>query len=171
MADEIYSARVVMENMANPARYITSGAELHAIEDRLAALIPEHRHELIRVIVNGRTACLETTVVAPVSHEYAPACLWWWIDDLGQVGAEVGWFHWDLRNVDTNVSHGTVPSGHVGARGHESDPRLRAEEYAHVWSTDPLGLGLAMFSPQCTTGHVGGVEHTGLDELGDRSHA
>ena len=55
----------MMENMANPARCITSGAELHVIEDRLAALIPEHRHELIRVVVDGRTACLETTVVAP----------------------------------------------------------------------------------------------------------
>ena len=165
MADEIYSPRVTMENMANPARCITSGAELHVIEDRLAALIPEHRHELIRVVVAGRTACLETTVVAPLSHEYAPACLWWWIDDAGQVAAEVGWFDWDRRVDDSYLSHGTVPRSHAGGAGQVADPRRRAEQYARVWSTDPLERGLAMFSPQCTTGHVSGVERRGLDQL------
>ena len=131
MADEIYSPRVTMENMANPARCITSGAELHVVEDRLAALIPEHRHELIRVVVAGRTACLETTVVAPLSHEYAPVCLWWWIDDAGQVAAEIGWFEWDRRVSDSYLSHGTVPGSHVdGGGGDTADPRWRAEQYA-----------------------------------------
>src|SRR3954463_150990 len=88
---------------------IETGAELHALEDRLAAMIPEHRHELVRVIAAGRHACLETTVVSPTTGEYAPACVWWWMDRRGQVAEEVGFFDWTRRTMDSRRSHGFVP--------------------------------------------------------------
>ena len=166
MADEIYSGGIVMESMANPERYITSNVGLHAIEDRLAVLIPEHRHELVRVLVDGRMACLETTVVAPLTHEYAPACVWWWVGDDAQVAFEVGWFDWELRNSEGHVAHGTVPPSAASGRTMTRDSWERlANQYVAAWSNDPLGEGLAMFSPECTSGQVGRAESLGLPEL------
>ena len=166
MADEIYSAHIVMESMARPESGITSGDELHAIEDRLAALIPEHRHELVRVLVDDRRACLETTVVAPVTHEYAPACVWWWVDDTAQVAFEVGWFDWEWRSNDSHTIHGTVPPlGATSPGATRASWRSVADEYARAWADDPLGAGLAMFAPECTTGQVGRPESRGLTAL------
>ena len=68
-----------------------NSAAMADVEDRLAAMIPEHRHELVRVIVDRDMACLETTIVSPTTHEYAPACVWWWLDDSGKLfGAYAG---------------------------------------------------------------------------------
>ena len=86
MVDEIYAPTIHMESMARLASAPVEGSEqLHALEDRLAALIPQHRHELVRVIAGQRTTCLETMVVGPTTGEYAPACVWWWIGEHGQV--------------------------------------------------------------------------------------
>jgi hypothetical protein len=165
MADEIYSPHIVMERMANPEHRITGGAELHAVEDRLAALIPEHRHELVRVVVEGQVACLETTVVAPQTHEYAPACVWWWVDGSAKVAYEVGWFDWALRSTDSSLSHGTVPPSAIRHIASGETWLSFADEYARAWSDDPLGAGLALFSPACTSGQVGTPESRGLSEL------
>ena len=165
MVDEIYADDIVMENMANPARLIVGSAQLHMVEDELAARIPEHRHELIRVIVGDGLACLETTIVAPLTHEYGPACLWWWIDDAGKVAAEVGWFDWADRSTDSARSHGTVPPSRCGATRDESWCSRVAEEYASGWSTDPLGIGVEMFATNCSFGHVGRNELSGVTAL------
>ena len=173
MVDEIYAADIVMENMANPARLILGSTQLHAVEDELSARIPEHRHELIRVIADHGAgdgiACLETTIVAPLTHEYAPACVWWWIDDTGKVAAEVGWFDWADRSTDSGHSHGTVPPARsygVAARDRSRDQRV-ADEYARCWSDDPLRAGIEMFAPDCTFGHVGRGERRGIPALID----
>lgn len=167
MVDEVYAADILMESMADPARVIDGAADLHALEDQLAARIPDHRHELIRVVVGDGVACLETTVVAPRSGEYAPACVWWWIDADGFVGAEVGWFDWDVRTTDAAVSHGTVPpSSRVGGAHDDAWYRAVAEDYAHRWAHDPTGAGtLARFAPNCTSARVGAPELHGIDQL------
>ncbi|MDP9463332.1 MAG: nuclear transport factor 2 family protein [Actinomycetota bacterium] len=166
MVDEIYADDIVMENMANPARVVLGSAQLHAVEDELAARIPEHRHELIRVIADEDVVCLETTVVAPLSHEYAPACVWWWLDETGKVAAEVGWFDWTDRSTDSRRAHGTVPpSLGVGGPRVASWYARMAEEYVRRWSHDPLGSALEMFATCCTFGHVGGIESRGVEEL------
>ena len=169
MVDEIYADDIVMENMANPARLILGSSHLHTVEDELAARIPEHRHELIRVIVGDDIACLETTIVAPLTHEYAPACVWWWIDGTGKVVAEVGWFDWADRSCDSARSHGTVPPNRSrrGAAHDDSFYTRVADEYALCWSTDPLGCGVEMFAADCTFGHVGRSERRGIDALVD----
>ena len=166
MVEEIYADDIEMENMANPARVIRGSAELHAVEDRLAALIPEHRHELIRVIVDGSVACLETTVVSPTTHEYAPACVWWWLDGSGKVAAEAGWFDWNDRSTDSARSHGTVPpSRHAGSPRDQSWYVAMAAKYARGWSSDADGAALPMFATPCTFGHVGREEFSGVDDL------
>jgi hypothetical protein len=110
-------------------------------------------------------ACLETTIVAPVTHEYAPACVWWWLDERGKVAAEVGWFDWSDRSTDPMRSHGTVPPS-CGDRHRDPSWYQRvAEEYSTRWSHDPAGSALEMFASGCTFGRVGRVESSGLDEL------
>ena len=166
MVDEIYADDIEMENMSNPAMVILGSAQLHAVEDRLAEMIPEHRHELIRVIVGDRIACLETTIVAPTTHEYAPACVWWWLDEDGKVAAESGWFVWDDRSTVSMRSHGTVPPSPTAATPRDPLWYVRmADDYASRWSHDPTGAALEMFAPECTFGNVGRLESAGLDAL------
>ena len=175
MVDEIYAEGIVMENMANPARVIRGSVELHAVEDVLASRIPEHRHELVRVIAAsteaGTVACLETIVVGPVTGEYAPACVWWWLDETGKVAEEVGWFEWADRTTDSNVTHGTVPPNSAACGDHDSQwYRGFAERFAHTWEVDRLGAYLALFAQDCTFGHVGRQEHRGLGALAEAEH-
>ena len=174
MVDEIYADDIEMENMASPAKVVLGSEQLHAVEDRLAAMVPEHRHELIRVIVDRDMACLETTIVSPTTHEYAPACVWWWLDNSGKVAAEATWFNWEDRSTDSLRSHGTVPAGRR-AHAARRDPAWHvtmAEGYVRGWSNDPAGSALEMFAPDCTFGHVGSAESTGLEALRQtRQHA
>jgi hypothetical protein len=58
-------------------------------------MIPEHRHELIRVIVDHDMACLETTIVSPTTHEFAPARVVVARRE-GKVAAETTWFNWEI---------------------------------------------------------------------------
>ena len=168
MVEEIYAEDIAIESMANPARTIKGSAELHAVEDALAARIPEHRHELIRVIVDGTIACMETIVVGPLTGEFAPACVWWWFDESGKVGEEVGWFNWDERNTDSKVTHGTVPPNVVPSPLRDQQWfRHFADRFTELWATDPLGAYLEMFDADCTFGHVGRQEARGLGALGD----
>jgi len=177
MVEEIYAVDIEMENMANPNRVVLGHAQLHAVEDRLSALIPDHRHELVRVIVGGEVACLETTVVSPTTGEYAPVCLWWWLDETGKVAAEAGWFDWEQRTTDCKQSHGTVPpttrSTTVPPVGSSAQSRSTAlaRDYAARWAADPTGLAVSMFAADCTFGRVGQEEHRGTDALRDsREH-
>jgi hypothetical protein len=110
MVDEIYAPIIHMESMCrldHPP--VETGDDLHALEDRLSAMIPAHRHELVRVTARGTRACLETTVVSPTTGEYAPACVWWSVDERGQVDHEVGFFDWDRRSTDAALAHGWIP--------------------------------------------------------------
>ena len=167
MVAEIYADDIAMESMANPARLILGSAQLHAVEDDLASRIPEHRHELIRVIVGDDVACLETTIVAPLTHEYGPACVWWWLDDSGKVAAEVGWFDWADRTTDSARAHGTVPPHRPERAAPRDESRYArvADEYARGWEHDPLGVGLKMFAVDCTFGHVGRGALAGIPAL------
>jgi hypothetical protein len=110
MVEEVYSPAIHMESMCRLDHApVESGADLHALEDRLYALIPRHRHELVRVIAGRTHACLETTVVSPTTGEFAPACVWWWMGSNGQVDEEVGFFDWERRSTDAALIHGFVP--------------------------------------------------------------
>ena len=138
MVDEIYAPTIHMESMAALERPPVEGAEeLHALEDRLAAMIPQHRHELIRVIPGDRVSCLETMVVGPTTAEYAPACVWWWVDAQGEVAYEVGWFDWEVRSTDSHVSHGLVPPNDHRRRGDDGWYRMFAEGLAEGLIADP----------------------------------
>ena len=167
MVDEIYRHDIVMENMANPSRSIVGADQLRAVEDQLAALIPEHRHELIRVIVGTDAACLETMVVAPLTHEYAPACVWWWLDASGTVAAEVGWFDWSQRSTDAGRAHGTVPAAERRPGRDDGWAAAMAQAYAQAWASDPLGVGLDMFAEQCIADLVGRTEARGRDAVAE----
>ena len=166
MVEEIYAADIVMESMANPARVIIGSAELHDVERDLTARIPDHRHELVRVIDGGHAACLETTVVAPRTGEYAPACVWWWLDSTGKVAAEVGWFDWNARSIDSTRSHGTVPpSRGIGPQRHADWFAELAAAYAHGWSTTPSDAVFEQFHADCTCTRVGVTEGRGIAEI------
>ena len=156
MVDEIYAPTIHMESMAGLERAPIEGAgELHALEDRLAAMIPQHRHELVRVIAGERVSCLETIVVGPTTGEYAPACVWWWVDDAGQVAYEVGWFDWEVRATDSRVSHGLVPPNDYRSRGDERWYRSFAERFAQGLAGDRRAALAAMLAPGRVIENVG----------------
>lgn len=153
MVDEIYDPAIHMESMArlnDPA--IQGRAQLHALEDRLAVRIPEHRHELVRVTADDRHACLETTVVGPTTGEYAPACVWWWPGDAGQIAWEVGWFDWELRSTDAHRSHGFVPRNDGRNRGDGGWYRAAAVRLLDAVADPGAPVG---FASGCVIEHVG----------------
>ena len=162
MVDEIYAPTIHMESMARLANEPVEGSEqLHALEDRLAALIPQHRHELVRVIAGQRATCLETMVVGPTTGEYAPACVWWWIGEHGQVAAEVGWFDWDRRGIDSRASHGVVPPNDHRSRGDQEWYVMFVERLAEGLLHDPVAALSRVSAPRCV------VEHVGLSRCAD----
>ena len=154
MVDEIYAPTIHMESMAGHELAPVEGADqLHALEDRLAAMIPQHRHELVRVIAGERVSCLETIVVGPTTREYAPACVWWWVDGAG--GGTRSWSGLGGARLIV-VSHGLVlrtttgraeTSAGVGAAERFSrDWRVIAEGPAACWlpvvQIENVGCGL-----------------------------
>ena len=130
-------------------------AELHALEDRLATMIPRHRHELVRVIPGERVSCLETMVVGPTTAEYAPACVWWWVDAQGEVAYEVGWFDWEVRSTDSHVSHGLVPPNDHRRRGDDGWYRTFADGLAEALIADPRTALTRLLAPGCVVEVVG----------------
>ena len=165
MVDEIYAGDIEMENMCNTSLTINGSAQLHEIEDMLIERIPEHRHELVRVVADGAEACLETMVVAPVTHEFTPVCLWWWLDDDGKVAAESGWFDWNARRTDSTAAHGTMPPLRSGTTRSADWYAHAAQQYADAWTRDPTGAALDRFAPGCVAGVVGRDETHGHDAL------
>lgn len=172
MVDEIYADDIEMEGMTNPARTILGSAQLHDVEDQLAARIPQHRHELVRVVVDGEVACLETMIVAPQTLEFVPACIWWWLDPDGRVAAEVGWFDWTDRTSDPSAAHGVVPPIQRCARPHPAAwGREIARRYVDGWSRDPAGTALDQFRSDATGGRVGDHVHAGVDAIRRSRHS
>ena len=163
MVDEIYSPAIHMESMAGLERPPVAGAaQLHALEDRLASMIPDHRHELVRVVAEEHHACLETTVVGPTTGEYAPACVWWWRDDRGQVGDEVGFFDWEKRTTDSRHSHGFVPPNDHRPRGSGQWYRDLVIRLADAWANEPAAAIERSFAPDCVVEQVAGERCDGI---------
>ncbi len=165
MVDEIYAPGIDMQSTAHPDRVTSGATELHALETRLAAMIPQHRHELVRVVVAGDAACIESIVVSPTTAEYAPACVWWWLDGNGRVEREIGWFDWSVRSTDSAVAHGTVPADDGRRRGDQAWYRAYADRQAELWSSDPIAMVDQLYAEGCTVGRVGVREIVGLDPL------
>jgi hypothetical protein len=156
MVDEIYAPGIHMESMARLDNAPVEGSDqLHALEDRLASLIPAHRHELVRVVADERLACLETTVMAPETSEYAPACVWWWPDGGDKIAGEVGWFDWELRSTDSRRCHGFVPANDHRRRGDRQWYVNFAEALAAGLTTDPASTIAHSFASDAVIEHVG----------------
>ena len=173
MADEIYAPSIHMESMAGPT-VIDGIGMLHELEDRLAALIPGHRHELVRVLVAPPAAFLETTVVGPATGEYAQAALWWLVGDpagpgsLSQVADEIGWFQWAHRNTDSVASRGTVPPGDRRCRGGADWYERLVTEAAAALGADAAAAARRYLSADVVATHVGHAEVHGLDAVLER---
>ena len=175
MADEIYAPSIHMESMAGPTMIGDIG-ELHELENRLAVLIPRHRHELVRVLVDPPAAFLETTVVGPTTGEYAQAALWWLVGDpvgpgaLSQVIDEIGWFQWAHRNTDSAASRGTVPPGDRRWRGGADWYEHLVSEAAAALDADSAAAAGRYLSTDVVATHVGRAEIHGLDAVLDVVH-
>lgn len=172
MADEIYAPSIHMESMAKPT-VIDGLAMLHELEDRLAALIPGHRHELVRVLVDPPAAFLETTIVGPATGEYAQAALWWLVGDpacpgaLSQVVDEIGWFQWAHRNTDPAASRGTVPPGDRRWRGGADWYERLVTQAVAAFGADAAAAARHYLSADVIATHVGHAEIHGLDAVLD----
>lgn len=172
MADEIYAPSIHMESMAGPTMIDGIGM-LHELEDRLAALIPGHRHELVRVLVDPPAAFLETTVVGPTTGEYAQAALWWLVGApagpgaLSQVVDEIGWFQWTHRKADPVASRGTVPPGDRRWRGGAHWYERLVGEAAAAFGADAAAAASRYLSADVVATHVGRAEIHGLDAVLD----
>ena len=170
MADEIYAPSIHMESMAGPT-VIDGIGMLPELEDRLAALIPGHRHELVRVLVDPPAAFLETTVVSPATGEYAQAALWWMVGDpagpgaLSQVVDEIGWFQWAHRDTDSVASRGTVPPGDRRCRGGAHWYERLVSEAAAAFGADAAAAASRYLSADVVATHVGRAETHGLDAV------
>ena len=142
MADETYARAIHMESMARAGTVVEGIDELHTLEDELARRIPEHRHELMRVVVDAPRAFLETTVVGPTTGHYSQAALWWLVDGdgpdgVGRVVHEVGWFDWEHRLTDSRRSRGTIPRDDGVDRGRVWYEAL-GRRLVGAWNADPL---------------------------------
>ena len=172
MADETYAPTIHMESMAG-LTVIDGIRMLHELEDRLAATIPAHRHELVRVLVDPPAAFLETTVVSPVTGEFAQAALWWLVGDLAgsampiQVVDEVGWFQWADRKADSVASRGTVPPDDGRRRGTADWYERMVTEAAAAFDTDAPAAASHYLSADVVATHVGHAETHGLDAVLD----
>ena len=175
MADEIYAPSIHMESMAGPT-VIDGVSMLHELEDRLAALIPGHRHELVRVLVDPPAAFLETTVVGPTTGEYTQAALWWLVGDpagpgaLSQVIDEIGWFQWAHRNTNPVASRGTVPPGDRRSRGGADWYERLVTEATAALGADAAAAARRYLSADVVATHVGHAEIHGLDAVLDVVH-
>ena len=164
MVREIYAPDIQMESMARLARDPIEGSEqLHALETGFLEMIPDHRHELVRVTAHEDVACLETTIVAPRTNEYAPACVWWWMGERSQVAAEVGWFDWEARSPDAARAHGLVPPMDRRPRGDHEWYQAFVASLAEGWTHDPFAVLDRSFSPDCVFEHVGVSRCEGLE--------
>ncbi len=172
MADETYAPSIHMESMAG-LTVIDGIGMLHELEDRLAAMIPAHRHELVRVLVDPPAAFLETTVAGPVTGEYAQAALWWLVGDPagagrpGQVVDEVGWFQWADRKADSVASRGTVPPDDGRRRGAADWYERMVTEAAAAFDADAAAAASRYLSADVVATHVGHAETRGLDAVLD----
>jgi SnoaL-like domain len=172
MADEIYAPSIHMESMAGPT-VVEGVGMLHTLEDRLAALIPAHRHELVRVLVDPPAAFLETTIVGPTTGEYAQAALWWLVGDpagpgaISQVVDEIGWFQWAHRSTDSDFSRGTVPPGDRRRRGGADWYERLVSEAAAALEADAAAAARRYLSADVVATHVGVAEIRGLDAVLD----
>lgn len=171
MADETYAPSIHMESMAGPT-VIDGIGMLHELEDRLAALIPGHRHELVRVLVDPPAAFLETTVVGPATGEYAQAALWWLVggpagSELSQVVDEVGWFQWAHRKADAVASRGTVAPDDRRSRGSADWYAGMVREAAAAFDADAADAAARYLSADVVTTHVGHGEMYGLGAVLD----
>jgi len=172
MADETYAPSIHMESMAG-LTVIDGIGMLHELEDRLATMIPAHRHELVRVLVDPPAAFLETTVVGPVTGEYAQAALWWLVGDPAgsgrpsQVVDEVGWFQWADRKADSVASRGTVPPGDGRWRGAADWYERLVTEAAAAFDADAAAAARHYLSAEVVATHVGRAETYGLDAVLD----
>ena len=174
MADETYAPSVHMESMAGPT-VIDGIGMLHELEDRLVAMIPRHRHELVRVLVDPPAAFLETTVVGPVTGEYAQAALWWLVGGPGgpgpsQVAEEVGWFQWAHRNADSVASRGTVLPDDRRWRGGTGWYERLVREAAAAFDADAAAAATRYLSADVVATHVGHAEIHGLEAVLDVLH-
>jgi SnoaL-like domain len=169
MVEEIYTPDLAMQSMAKPAPPIRGAHQLHALEDRLAELIPEHRHELVRVLLDGQRAFLETTVVGPTTHEYAQAAVWWTLDGAGKVNDEIGWFDWEHRTTNSIQSRGTVPPDDRRPRGAKAYEQL-VRDAVRRWADDPAEL-VAACTPGCVVDLVGRTSWHGPDAVANAVHA
>jgi predicted SnoaL-like aldol condensation-catalyzing enzyme len=166
MVDEIYAPSIHMESMARPT--VIDGSDmLHQVEDRLAAMIPEHRHELVRVLIDPPSAFLETTVVGPTTGEYAQAALWWRLDEpaegraVGQVGDEIGWFDWSGRRADYSASLGAVPPDDRRWRGGPDWYERLVREAAAAFADSPSAAAGRYLAADSIATHVGHIEIRG----------
>ena len=170
MADETYGPSIHMESMAG-LTVIDGIGMLHELENRLATMIPAHRHELVRVLVDPPAAFLETTVVGPVTGEYAQAALWWLVGDPtgsgrpGHVVDEVGWFQWADRKADSVASRGTIPPDDGRRRGTADWYERMVTEAAAAFDADAAAAASHYLSADVVATHVGHAETHGLDAV------
>jgi limonene-1,2-epoxide hydrolase len=170
MVDETYADTIHMESMAKPMSAIEGADALHRLEDALAAKIPEHRHELVRVLVDAPRAFLETTVYGPTTGEYAQAAVWWRVDGngpdgLGRVVDEVGWFDWDHRTTDSRRSRGTIPPDDRRVRGTAHWYQAFIDRLVAAWQADPVAAVEVWLAPTVTLTRVGVSELSGRDAV------
>ena len=172
MADETYAPSIHMESMAG-LTVIDGIGMLHELEDRLATMIPAHRHELVRVLVDPPAAFLETTVVGPATGEYAQAALWWLVGEPaddgtpGKVVDEVGWFQWADRAADSVASRGTVPPDDGRRRGAADWYERALAEAAAAFDADAAAAASHHLTADVVATHVGHAETHGLDAVLD----
>jgi hypothetical protein len=165
MVDETYADAIHMESMARAGMVVEGIDELHALEDELVRRIPEHRHELVRVVVDAPRAFLETTVVGPTTGHFAQAALWWLVDGqgadgVGRVVHEVGWFDWEHRLTDSRRSRGTIPHDDGVDRGRAWYEAL-GRRLISAWNVDPLAAAHDHLPVAATVTWVGVDETTG----------
>jgi ketosteroid isomerase-like protein len=173
MVEEIYAPDVVVEQPDHGHR-VSGRAALHAVEGQLRAAIPDHRNLIVRVLGGDTAAVVESVITGTgkgdTGPQACPACVWWRLDEHGQVVHEVAYWEWTKRRPDDGTAAGTLRTGDGRERPFDWY-RSYADRLAELWSTDPVRMVDECYAQDCVMERLGegsdGVVH-GAAELRTR---
>jgi hypothetical protein len=177
---DVYDNDAVRVDLTRRLAGPTDAAGLHgreallSDEERLYRLVPDHRVEPLRLLVDGATRCVVEGLVTgtssgAITRMAAPALWWWELDGEGRIRREWRWFDWDRRRLDDGRVGGVVPDHQPPGTEMRSQGwyRTLADRLAETWSWDPELMVRSMFAEDCVVGPVDDPERRarGQEEL------
>ncbi len=160
MVEEVYSLDAMVQHAGRGEKGRILGRQaLHEAERELEAMIPDHRNEIIRVLAgDGETAVIESLIVGTGAGDdglqSCPACVWWRLDEQGQVAEETAYYEWSKRRPHTDKVRGTIVAGDGRDRSSSWYSNM-SQRLASLWSVDPAGMVNQLYAEDAVVERLG----------------